>query len=638
MSRRIVVIAAMALLALGAAAPSAARAQSAGAASLLSSPWSWPTTGAISEYTALGLDPYAIYLNPAGLAMQDERSALIQYGNLQFSSDWDLAAVAYPIPGLGAVGLGLARVGTSGIDAYDAANQPLGEYGYNETSIAASVARHVRGPFYAGATFKVLSQSLGDVSAAAPSLDLGLVYRPATFRGGQIGLSAQNLVAGSLDLGGVSPGIGRAYRLGLAGPVWRIARLSGLRAVLDLARQPGGTQTRAGVEFTRVGLGSVRAGLEGGRALFGVGVQFKRYGLDVAVSQGEVEMTQQIALRAAWGEPVSQYEERRRAEYTHAAEESLRAKNSAQVALDRAAAEGAEARGDWEAALPLWEVLLRERPEEKRYTERAERARVEIALGANRAVGEESARRLAATLSVLTRAALARGDFEEAAGLWRALAPNGAPGGAASVSARGATPAEAAAAESLAALGAAVDAAIAGAAERAVGRADSLRSAGRVLAAAEEAGLALRLRPEDERARAVWQSLEALIGKSSAEASALARKLEALAAVQRASQAFNEGRYGDAKAEVGRAAALDPSSAEARAWRERIARRLATPKPELDARIKGLYIKGMEAFTSGDYREALRSWEQILALDPLNESARRNILEARERMKAEARR
>ncbi|HKQ18233.1 MAG TPA: hypothetical protein VJW75_00670, partial [Candidatus Eisenbacteria bacterium] len=80
------------------------------------------------------------------------------------------------------------------------------------------------------------------------------------------------------------------------------------------------------------------------------------------------------------------------------------------------------------------------------------------------------------------------------------------------------------------------------------------------------------------------------------------------------------------------------ASEEARAWRDRIERRLSTPKPELDARIKQLYIKGMEAFTTGDYKEALRNWEQILVIDPLNESARRNVLEARERMKPEARR
>jgi cytochrome c-type biogenesis protein CcmH/NrfG len=108
--------------------------------------------------------------------------------------------------------------------------------------------------------------------------------------------------------------------------------------------------------------------------------------------------------------------------------------------------------------------------------------------------------------------------------------------------------------------------------------------------------------------------------------------------VNEASRAFAEGRYGDAARSIDRALASDPQSPEAKAWRERIARRLAAPNPELDSRIKQRYIKGMEAFTAGDYRAALQQWEQILLLDPLNESARRNVLEARERMKTEARR
>jgi hypothetical protein len=612
--RRIALVLAIAL---GAALPREASGQSGGGANLLASPWGWPTTGAASEYTALGLDPYAVYLNPAGLSMQDERSALVQFGNLQLDTSWDLAAVSYPIPGLGALGLGIARIGTSGLEAYDAQNQPLGEYGYRETSIAASIARRIRGPIHAGATFKVLSQSLGDVSAAAPSIDLGFAFKPEVLRGAQVGVAIQNVLAGSLDLGGPAPGLEPGFRLGVAGPAWRLGRLSGLRAVADLARTGGqGIRTRAGLELTRAGWGAVRAALEGGRAQVGVGINFRRYGLDLAITQGELETTQQVALRAAWGEPVSRYEERRRAEYTHAAEESLRARNAAQVARDREAAEAAEARGDWETALLLWEVLARERPEDAAYLERANRARGQISIQARKAVEAESARRLGETVAGLTRAALARGDFEEAAGLWRAVAAD-APE---------------------AALGAEVRAARDRAADRALERTDSLRAAGRVLAAVEEAALALRLRPDDPRAKEAWASLEALVGKSAATAASLGRKLEALTAVQQASQAFNEGRYGDAQSAVNRAILLDPQSAEARAWRDRIARRLSTPKPELDARIKRLYVQGMEAFTAGDYRAALRHWEQILALDPLNESARRNVLEARERLKAEARR
>ena len=599
-------------------------AQEAGTQNLLAAPGTWPTTGAVSTSTALALDPSAIYLNPAGLASQDERSLMVHHGLLQFDTSWDLAAVAYPIPGLGAVGVGLARVGTSGIEAYDAGNQSLGSIGYSETSIAASVSRNVYGPFAAGMTFKVLSQSLGDVSAAASGLDLGAIYRPAMFRGGQIGLSVENALGGSLDLGGAAPSLGRSLRVGLASPEWRWGGRNALRGILDLGKEGAMPMTsRAGVEMTRFGWGSLRAGMNAGHPVLGAGVTWRRYGLDVAIAQGEVETTHQIALHVAWGEPVSQYEERRRAEYQKAAEESVLARSAARLSADRAKAEASEVGNDWETALVLWEVIARERPNDTAAAARAAKARDEVQAHARRNVEEESARRLASTLAAMTRDALRRGDLEEADGLRKGLDLHAGAAGAAY-------------ADSLSELVTALDAARAREAARAAARADSLHRSGRVLESAEAAALALRLDPEQPQAKDVWSSLEGSVGKSANDAATLARKLDALTAVHAASQAFNEGRYADARVAVKKALALDPGSKEARAWKERIDRRLAAPRPELDARIKQLYIKGMEAFSSGDYKAALQSWEQILVLDPLNESARRNVLEARDRMKAEA--
>jgi tetratricopeptide (TPR) repeat protein len=599
-----------------------AGAQEAGTLNLLAAPGTWPTTGAVSTSTALALDPSAVYLNPAGLATQDERSLLVHHGLLQFDTSWDLAAVSYPLPGLGAVGIGLARVGTSGIDAYDSNNQPLGSIGYSETALAASVSRQVYGPVTAGLTFKVLSQSLGEASAAASAVDVGALFRPAVLRGGQVGLAVQNAFGGSLDLGGSAPALGRSLRVGLASPEWRWGSRNALRVILDLGKQGAEPMTsRAGVEMTRAGWGSLRAGLNAGHPILGAGVTWRRYGLDVAIAQGEVETTHQIALHVAWGEPVSQYEERRRAQYQKAAEESLLARSAARHAADRAKAEASEQSGDWETALVLWEVIARERPDDALVARRAAKARDEVTARARRAVEEESARRLASTLAGLTRDALGRGDLEEAEGLRRGL----------DLHAAGTTYAD-----SLAQLETALDMARAREASRAAARADSLHREGRVLESADAAALALRLDPNQTRAKDIWSALQGTVGKSANDAAALARKLDALTAVHAASQAFNEGRYGDAQSAVRKALALDPGSKEAKAWKERVQRRLSTPRPELDARIKQLYIRGMEAFSSGDYKEALKSWEQILVLDPLNESARRNVLEARERMKAEA--
>ena len=286
--------------------PSRGSAQSAGSTNLLAAPGSWPTTGAASGFTALGLDPSAVYWNPAGLAMQDERSLLVQHGLLPFGTDWDFAAVSYPIPGLGAVGMGVARVGTSDLEAYDENNLPLGTIGYRETALGASVARRVYGSIHAGITFKVVSQSLGDLSAAAPGADVGLAYRPARFRGGQVGFSLQNAIAGSLDLGGESTPLARSFRLGAASPEFSIARRASVRVVGDVAREgDAGTKPRLGVEATLQGLGALRVGIQNGKPVLGLGVSYRRYGVDLSLLQGEEGSSQQFAVRYVFGERVS---------------------------------------------------------------------------------------------------------------------------------------------------------------------------------------------------------------------------------------------------------------------------------------------------------------------------------------------
>lgn len=619
-------IAASLLLAAFFATRARASGQTAGTANLLSSPVGWPSTGAAGGFTGTASDPLAIYLNPAGLATQDERSLLVHHGMLQFATTWDMAAVSYPVPGLGGIGFGFARLGTGGIEGYDSQNRPTGSLTYRETAAAASVARRLRGPLWVGITFKILGQSLGGVSASAPALDLGLLYRSSALRGAQLGISAQNVLAGSLDLGGTSPSLDRSFRVGLGSPEWRLNALSSGRLVLDIAtRGKEGMKPRLGAEFSRAGLGAVRAGFSSGGPVLGLGFNFRRYGFDYAYQSGSVSATQQFAVRLNWGVPLSQYDARRLVELRRVAEDSIRAQRAGDIARDRAKAEAAERAGDLEEALVLWQVLERADPGRGDYTARAGIVRGEIEHGAQAAIEAEGGRRLARALADLARQALARGDAEEASGLMRGIPAQGAAGTGAF-------------ADTLARLASDVARARDLAVARALARADSLQGRGKVFDAAGQVALALRLNPDDPLAKARWSELESSLGKSAAEVQSLSRKLAALASLNDVARAYAEGRYPDASAAAQRALALDPLSPEARDWRDRIERRLSTPKPELDARIKHLYIKGMEAFTAGDYREALRNWEQILVLDPLNESARRNVLEARERMKSEARR
>ena len=73
-------------------------------------------------------------------------------------------------------------------------------------------------------------------------------------------------------------------------------------AAVDLAKHGGEGFASAGGR-TRA-RGSARwAGLDRGRPLSGVGMWHRRYGVDFALVGNEVEMTNQIGVRVAWGEP-----------------------------------------------------------------------------------------------------------------------------------------------------------------------------------------------------------------------------------------------------------------------------------------------------------------------------------------------
>ena len=56
---------------------------------------------------------------------------------------------------------------------------------------------------------------------------------------------------------------------------------------------------------------------------------------------------------------------------------------------------------------------------------------------------------------------------------------------------------------------------------------------------------------------------------------------------------------------------------------------------ELRIKIKKHYIDGINLFMSGLYREAITEWEELLEIDPQNESARLNIQRAKQRLEME---
>jgi cytochrome c-type biogenesis protein CcmH/NrfG len=98
-------------------------------------------------------------------------------------------------------------------------------------------------------------------------------------------------------------------------------------------------------------------------------------------------------------------------------------------------------------------------------------------------------------------------------------------------------------------------------------------------------------------------------------------------------QDYNQGNFEKAQTGLKELLRLQPGHEEA-AHLLALAKRKLTPltKAEEDA-IRRHYLKGMQFFSKDQYNEAVAEWQKILDIDPTNESVRRNIEEARDRLK-----
>jgi tetratricopeptide (TPR) repeat protein len=100
----------------------------------------------------------------------------------------------------------------------------------------------------------------------------------------------------------------------------------------------------------------------------------------------------------------------------------------------------------------------------------------------------------------------------------------------------------------------------------------------------------------------------------------------------RALQLYSDGEYEEALAEFEAVARFDPEYLKVQEYINRVKAELQdvrTYSPD----ILTLYYNGIDLFVQKKYEEAIREWNKILDIDPYNKLARRNIREARDRLK-----
>ncbi|MDE2292528.1 MAG: PorV/PorQ family protein [Elusimicrobia bacterium] len=224
--------------------------------------------GAMGDaFGAVADDPNAAAYNPAGLAFIKRVSAVATHDSHFQSLRHDFGSVAVPLLSLtdtreqrnawGVAALSVRTLGATGIERRGLVetDQPVGTFAAEDYAYAASYGRVVSGGFAAGATLKLVSQSLDSAQGKAEALDAGMLWRG---RGLTFGAGWRNLGT-PLKLGGVaSPLPFTPYAAGSWAPA------GGLLAVWEV-RLPRDDSPRfsVGGELTR-SFGRLGAALRGG--------------------------------------------------------------------------------------------------------------------------------------------------------------------------------------------------------------------------------------------------------------------------------------------------------------------------------------------------------------------------------------
>jgi tetratricopeptide (TPR) repeat protein len=383
----------------------------------------------------------------------------------------------------------------------------------------------------------------------------------------------------------------------------------------DLPERADG-RYHVGAEYVFSKLVALRAGFDNGTATFGLGVGAFNYGLDYAFySKDAAGSSQAVTFTARFGSSLD--EKRSELAATRAEQERrlIQKTFESRVAAHRAKAKELEAAGDYGGALNQWQIVLEFVPDDPEAVRRLEAAREQVAAQQAAAVRDVENQAMIRTRFARGLELFGQNDLLGAREEWLAiLAIDSLHAGAS---------------DYLAQTQSRIDARVAAHAARA----NQLERDNRLTEAIAEWNNVQQYQPDDPQAKAAIARIRARIESVSQDYAATQLKLRIVTLYNDALQMYNAGRYQDAMKNLNELLALQPDHSDARKL-QALAKRRTTPLTDAEkARIRELYLAGMQHFSKDDYAKAIAEWEKILEIDPTNESVQRSILEARERLR-----
>lgn len=575
-------------------------------------------------FSAIGDDPSVLYYNPAALRLN--RYLSITFNHIQLFSgfsdaSYDFLGAVYPTLGAGSIGVGVMTAGTGSIRQFDEFSIELGEISYRESQIVLGYAFDMPwwkflGEFTFGSSAKILIQRVGENSDTGTGLDFGFLYHPPVLKDIVIGCNLQDIVGAETKLVAVSEKVDRTIMLG-AGYSYLFDNGSALTLALQMDMpERADNDFRLGAEYRYKNMIFVRLGYDSEQVTGGIGLAWNAFQVDYGYfGRAEAGSSHPVSLSAHIGSSVEDririLEERR------ALEEEARLQRlfSERVSSHILAAQEYRSEGELEKALDELKIVLEYDPANGAAAETLDVVR-------NAILREQERRTEDAEKSILINQhfnlglkyysnneyVLARAEWQNVLAL---------------------DPANEQAGDYL---------------ERTEGklneqldqhrrRARELERTGRHADALGEWNMVLVIDPESVEARNAIDRIGVRLEELSKDFNETSMRLEVIELFQDAVTAFGAGEYERAIELLNDLLSRQPDHPEAIQLLRRVERRI-TPLTEVQKEeVKRLYIAGMKYFSQNNYAAAIREWRKILAIDPDNESVKKNIEEVENRLK-----
>jgi len=231
-------------------------------------------------FTSFANDASAIYYNPAGLSRLQIQEFSLMHMTLLENTIYDYAGWAYPDMKLGGVGLGFMRIGTD--DIIKRSNfVEEGKFDYSYTQFLLSYGRELNGGFSLGLSFKVVNQSLDNLSAYGLGVDFGMMVQMHKYL--TSGIIIRDMVPPEIKLKNLTEITPVTVAGGVALTNFPLVRNTDLTASFELEKiENRSTKVHTGMELLIEKMFALRVGYDRDNMALGTGLKFHRLKIDYA--------------------------------------------------------------------------------------------------------------------------------------------------------------------------------------------------------------------------------------------------------------------------------------------------------------------------------------------------------------------